>query len=72
MSARRKYHWTVTLQADTGEIVEQPVTAFWDPGKEGTSEAIGNTAKAEAWQQHNQKVQFHVIAVARDEEKAAA
>lgn len=46
---RTKHRWTVTLQANDGEVVEREVRAYWDPARDDTAEAIGLAAKAEAF-----------------------
>ena len=61
MSTRQKYHWNVTLQADTGEIVERTVSAFWDPEQEGVREAVMAAGKAEAWWASRKQTEYAAI-----------
>lgn len=43
---RKKYRWNCVLQAETGEMAERTIEAYWDPEKV-TSESIAKTAAAE-------------------------
>lgn len=61
---RRKHTWKVTLQRDDGEVVERQVHAYWNPAQEGCNEAVGVTARAEAFMASRQQHQFHPLAVA--------
>lgn len=61
---RTKNHWNVTLQRDDGQIVEQRVSAFWDPAQEGCNEAVMRTGKAEAWAASNRQHEFAPISAA--------
>lgn len=65
MSARIKHCWNVTLQRDDGQVIERPVSAYWDPDRDDTPEAIGNAGRAEAHMASGKKHEFAVIAVAR-------
>lgn len=65
MSTRTKHQWTVTLQRNDGKVVERPVSAYWDPERDDTPEAIGNAGRAEAHMAADKKFDFAVISVAR-------
>jgi hypothetical protein len=65
MSAtRERFNWKVTLQASDGEIVEYPFSAHWSPEVEGTADAVGNAAAAQAWHEGGKQRSFHPIAAA--------
>lgn len=49
MSDRKMHRWNVQLQSATGEMVNEKVSAFWDPEHETTAEAVGHTAVIQAW-----------------------
>lgn len=65
MMDRKKFKWSVTLQAEDGQVVKRPVEAYWSPEHEGTAEAVGEAAMAEAYWASRKKMHFAPISVER-------
>ena len=61
---RKRFCWNVTLAAENGQQVVHTIRNYWDPEKPETAEAIGRTARAEAYMA-NGKREFLPIVVER-------
>lgn len=48
MDTRKKFHWKVPIQTETGRTLERDVFAFWDPEAISTKEAVARAAAIEA------------------------
>lgn len=68
---RKKFHWNVTLQSETGEIVERKVSAYWDPEAPDAAEAIMRAGRVEAWMASGKQIQFAPISATRIEDTEA-
>jgi hypothetical protein len=64
MGKRKKFSYTVTLQAQSGEIIEHEIKNYWSPAYEGIKEAIGSCAASLLWLKSGKKLTFEVISVA--------
>jgi hypothetical protein len=60
---RLKRIWTVKLQAQTGEIVDRTVSAFWSNEYEFVKEAIGMAAAVGAWMDSGKEIEFIPVLV---------
>lgn len=65
MQARERFGWRVALQSDDGRTTEREVWAYWSPDKEGTVEAVGATARAEAFMAAGKQREFFPLSVER-------
>jgi hypothetical protein len=46
---RTRFKWSVQLQSSRGEVADETVETFWDPGHEGTTEQVGVAGMVQAW-----------------------
>lgn len=65
MFTRKTYEWIVKLQDDQGAVVDYPVSAYWDPAKEGCDIAIGLAAKGMAFWASGSIRKYAILGVSR-------
>lgn len=46
---RKRFKWNVTLQQQTGAIVETVFQSYWSPNFEGVADLVSLSAAAKAW-----------------------
>lgn len=62
---RQLFKWNVKLQADTGEVIDYPIEAYWHPERDDTPAAIMASARGEAFWSFGRKKEFAPISVER-------
>lgn len=63
MPPRKKFVWTVKLQAATGELVDSILRSYWSPAYEGIKEVVGSAAAALAWSESEKRIEYIPVLV---------
>lgn len=61
MLDREKFRWNVHLQGEDGQVTTRKVEAYWSPSKEGTEDAVKESAAAMAYVAGRKKMHYFPI-----------